>query len=295
MVRFTGIRGAVLFSFIGDLQITYSVRNQFMGKVPREQTEEVLGKHYLLQVREVREEERLIIFSDIDETVENRKRALELIRERLANGEEIYLRGEIVGLQWNAGKEHVAHNVYINVGGLGIIGVIPLSRWSVGYITDYAFIETIQQNIGKRVNFRVDKRTRLSDGRWAYVCNRQAYLEKIGHDPWEIVRKRLCVKDRVVVRLVDNGKGEGYMFGEIDGIPDLNVLCYVARESSLEWKDLKIGSYYYGYVQKMNVEDKFLRIRMTGKAMAGIVLKEAESMDEGPAVLDDSDHGGDEG
>ena len=42
------------------------------------------------------------------------------------------------------------------------------------------------------------------------------------------------------------------------------MACYVDEKSGLEQKDVVIGKEYYGYIQKMNPDKKFARVRLTG-------------------------------
>ena len=69
----------------------------------------------------------------------------------------------------------------------------------------------------------------------------------------------------VRVRVVEKGpSNDGSYFCSLDGLRDINFLSYVDEKSGLEQKDVIIGKEYYGYIQKMNPDKKFARVRLTG-------------------------------
>lgn len=183
-------------------------------------------------------------------------------------------------MQYDSGKMKPGNAVYINIEGLGILGLIPISHWSTGYTSEAAFQSIIRKHVGSIINFKVNARTLLPDKRRAFVLSRKDYLSKVGYDPWNIVNKSLRVKSTVIVKLVENGKSEGCMFGALDGIEDLNMLCYPADESGLKLQDMQLGKYYYGYIQKLDVEKRFMRVRLTSPAVHGNELLEMEETKE---------------
>lgn len=276
-VHFTGLRGSVLFAVYGDLELNYSLSSQYFGRVDREHSLSVLDRDYQLTVREVMFPEKKVILQATSQTSMNRKKALAIINEKLLEKEPIYLRGQIISLQYNSGKNKPGNAVYVNIEGLGILGIIPISRWSTGYTGEGFFQEIIRKHVGSMVNFMVTGKTWLPDGRRAFVLSRRGYLERVGYNPWNIVSKTLRVKSTVIVRIVEDGKSEGSMFGAIDGIGDLNMLCYPADESGLKLQDMHVGKYYYGYIQKLDVEKKFMRVRLTALAKQGNELQEVKN------------------
>jgi hypothetical protein len=226
----------------------------------------MLNREYTLQIKSIDEDRNVVVLTETDEMQKRRKDAIQMLSDKLAAKEDIYIRGQIVGLQHDAGKEHNGQAAYVNIGGLGIMGLIPIKKWSTGYIEAGDFARTITGNVGAIVNFKVTGYLKLDNGFYAYMCSREKYLEKVGGGPWNLVKARLKPKTNVIVRLVSRGKTEGSMFGAIEGINDLNMLCYKDDRSDLRFSDLKIGQYYTGYVSKINPEEKYIRIRLTGKA-----------------------------
>ena len=186
------------------------------------------------------------------------------INQKLDAGEPVYLRGQIIGLQGESGKRRDHEAAYVNINGVGVLGVIPCSKWTTGFKSLKDFRDTIISNRGTIVNFRVCAKT--YDGDWVkYVCSREDYLKAIGQDPWQILKKCYQPKMNVRVRVVEKGpSNDGSYFCSLDGLRDINFLSYVDEKSGLEQKDVIIGKEYYGYIQKMNPDKKFARVRLTG-------------------------------
>lgn len=280
IVRFSGYRernrsrSDELFVIFDTVELVYPVERVIFEDIPDPTL--LLEKEYTVYISDVVETENRVILSDSKEP--SRKQAVELIREKLKNSEEIYLRGNILGLQKNAGERSSQMAAYVNIEGLGIIGVIPIKQWSVGFSATESFRDTVRNNINAIVNFRVVGTTHIRVGggsRIAFLCSRREFLSKVGYDPWKVVCQTLSVRSVVKVHIVEIGKSPQSFFGAIDGIADFNMLCYKDDKSSLEFKDIIPGRYYYGYVQRMEPEKKFLRIRLTGPAEQGSELKKS--------------------
>ena len=224
-VRFTGYRDkrkrlkeVELFAIFGKVEEVYPIKKVTFSE--SDTAESLLDKEYKLYVSEVIEEENLVILTDNKE--DSRKMAYELIREKLANNEEIYLRGNIIGLQRNGGSASSKMAAYVNIAGLGIIGIIPIKKWAVGYVSTEMFRRTVISNPNAIVNFRVCKETaiQLSKGhRTAFICSRADYLKSIGYDPWSKVEQTLSIGSVVKVNIIEPGKTPSSYFGSIDGLP----------------------------------------------------------------------------
>lgn len=280
VVRFSGCREKrrrnELFVLYGDLELVYPIETfEESGELEVTEAAPLLDKDYRLYVQKVLREEKRIVLSDT--MAKTRSQAIDLINKKLESNEEIYLRGNIIGLQKNSWKNTSEMAAYVNIEGLGIIGVVPIKQWSVGFTATGAFRSTVENNKNAIINFKVVAKTSIPFGkssRPAYVCSRRGYLEKINYDPWKIVEKTLTKRSTVLVKIVEEGKSEASFFGAIDGIVDFNMLCYKDDNSPLKLGDICVGQYYYGYVQKMDVAKKFLRVRLTHPAKGGSALKE---------------------
>ena len=235
---------------------------------------ELLEKEYKVFVRKVIEGKNRVILGDNQE--DTRKKAIELINTKLEAGEELYLRGNIIDLQRDTPMGGNFMAALVNIEGLGILGIIPIKKWSVGYSPLETFRGIVRNNTNAIVNFKVLQEGWIKYGngtRRVFICSREAYLTKIGYNPWKIVCKTLSVRSVVKVRIVEEGKTAGAFFGAHDGISDFNMLCYIDDNGKLSLKDIQIGKYYYGYVQKMDSKKKYMRVRLTEPAEQGSDLK----------------------
>ncbi len=280
-VRFSGLRKRnsrtygkreELFVIFDTIELVYHVEPLYsQGDVDAKL---LLEKEYKVFVTGVNEEKRRVYVSDyLDAT---RKVAFDLINKKLDEGQEVFLRGNIIGLQNERMERNHKLAAYVNIEGLGIIGVIPIKQWSVGYSVLETFQSTILNNVNAIVNFKVVRTTRIKYGsrsKIAFLCSRSIYLEREGYDPWKIVSKTLTVRSVVKVRIIEEGKSPESFFAAIDGISDFNMLCYVSDKATISLKDISVGKYYYGYVQKLIPERKFLRVRLTSEADQGSHLK----------------------
>lgn len=262
-VHFSYLKGHLLGGVFGTLELQYPIPHP-VDKMDAEGVRSILEKEYTVMVHNIDRNRGIVSLYDPN-TEGKRKKALDLIRKAREENRPCFVRGIIIGLQYNSGKERTATAAYVDIGGLGILGIIPLSHWSNGYTTQNYFISTINNNIGNYCNFQISSSTVLPDKRRAFICSRQMYKRAIGEDPWQIANKVLAKKANVIIKIVDKGKDYASFFGKIKGIDDLCVLCY-ADNRYMEREDIKLGKSYHGYVQRMDVKTKFLRVRLTGEA-----------------------------
>ena len=261
-MTFTSSSRNSLSAICNNIQLIYNLDIPD-GLSDRQKMAEMLGKKYLLHVIKVDEENGNVYFASREEKG-RRERVIKKINQKLDAGEPVYLRGQIIGLQGESGKRRDHEAAYVNINGVGVLGVIPCSKWTTGFKSLKDFRDTIISNRGTIVNFRVCAKT--YDGDWVkYVCSREDYLKAIGQDPWQILKKCYQPKMNVRVRVVEKGpSNDGSYFCSLDGLRDINFLSYVDEKSGLEQKDVIIGKEYYGYIQKMNPDKKFARVRLTG-------------------------------
>lgn len=286
IVRFTGHRERgkteshldELFLLCGATELVYPLERIVSTEEPNWPA--LLEQEYMVQVVEIDPEERRVILGD--KIAETRREASKLIDKKLAENEMIFLRGNIVGLQKNGGKYASRHAVYVNIEGLGILGIIRIKSWSIGFVAESEFMSLIENNRNAIVNFAITGKGTVSYGRGerkVYICDRSEYLKAIGYDPWKIVEKKYPVRTDCIVRIVEVGKDEGSFFGAFDGISDFNVLCYKDDNQKIKMDEIVPGKYYYGYVQKVNIEKRFMRVRITRLASQG-GIREVETEKE---------------
>lgn len=278
-VRFPGFRkhgrnAYELFALFGDVELVYPIGFLLEGE---KLAAEYMEQEYTLHVSQIYEESKRVVLADRRRMA--KKQAIELINEKLKAGEEIYLRGNLLTVQRNSGKHESRTAAYVNIGGLGIIGIIPIAQWSVGFTPNMVFEDAVENNYNAIVNFRVRGITSVPYGkgtRTAYVCSRKDYLTKAGYDPWMIVSRLFRPRSTVCVKIIEAGKSDGCYFGAFEGIDDVNMLCYIDEQSELSESDIEKDGYYYGYIQRMEPDKKFLRVRLTKKANGKEAQQETE-------------------
>ena len=263
-VMFTSSNKGKLSVMKDDICLVYP--RGFLGdRYRREDAAKQLARPYTLNVRRIDEKSNTVyLYSKAKEEV--KKRVQEQIDRKLEAGEKIYLRGQIVALQYGThGNYQPGTAAYVDINGLGIVGVIPCGKWTSGYIMEDVFRDQINKNIGALVNFRVISRGEMG-GEARYLCDRRDYLRAAGIDPWKILERYYKPKMNVKVKIISRGRSADSFFGALNGLDDLNFLCYPNKDSGLSGSDIKIGQEYYGFIQKMNVETRFARVRLTGIA-----------------------------
>ena len=134
-VRFSGLRrgknGSAdeLFAIFENLELIYP-----REKIPfkeRVEATDILDKEYVVYVRGISEDNNRVYLSD--ERYNTRKDMVDEIEKKLRAGEDIYLRGRIIGLQRDGGKYDSMLACYVDIGGTGVLGIIPIQQWAVGY------------------------------------------------------------------------------------------------------------------------------------------------------------------
>ena len=267
-VQFSVANRGKLSAVKNNIQLVYT--KGFLGRLyRRENSAQLLSKPYLLCVKKVDEAENTVYFYSRQEE-ELKKKVEALIDQKLEAGEKVYLRGQIVSLQRRSLKYPDGTAVYVDINGLGIIGIIPCNKWTSGYKTIEDFRTQVNQNVGSLISFRVLKKQPGLAGEVNYLCDRRDYLRIAGKDPWKTLGKFFRPKMDVKVRIVAQGKSAGSFFGSIEGLEDLNFLCYPDARSTLSLSEIKVGSMYYGFIQKMDPEKQFARIRLTEQVMENL-------------------------
>ena len=260
-MTFTSSSRTSLSAICNNIQLIYNLDIPD-GLSDRQHMAEMPGKKYLLHVVKVDEKNGIVYFASHEEK-ERRERVIKKINQKLEAGEPVYLRGQIIGLQGENGKEEDHKAAYVNINGVGVLGVIPCSKWTSGFKSLKDFRDTILNNRGSIVNFRVCSKTHEGN-RVKYLCSREDYLKAIGQDPWQVLKKCYHPKMNVRVKAVEQGpSNDGSYFCSMDGLCDINFLSYVDEKSELKPQDIIVGKEYYGYIQKMDPDRKFARVMLT--------------------------------
>ena len=263
VMTFTSSSRGKLAAMCNGIQLVYDLG--ILSEISNwDNMRERLKRKYLLKVLKVDEEENRVYLGSEKED-QKRVRAIKKIDEKLAVSEPVYLRGQITGLQRESGKYEDRTATYVNINGIGIIGIIPCSKWSCGYKPINDFRRQIENNIGSLVGFRITGKRRINS-REVYMCSRRDYLQAIGQDPWKILKRNFRPKMNVLVTIVDKGHSDdGSYFCSLEGLNDLNFLCYPDNKSDIKPSEIKIGDKYLGFIQKMDPDKRFARVRLTEK------------------------------
>ena len=163
----------------------------------------------------------------------------------------------------------VVHRVFSNVviidiGGMGIPGIIRVKDWSVAYTA--ALRSKVKQ--GDVLQVVVTGRNCPGEERRKYFpkvqirpyeCSRRIILEKNKINPWLNIEER--IKEGSIVTVKCEVKEEDKFFGVIDGFDEINVYCYYPKKTSnLKRKDIIPGMRYQCYVKTVSEEKKILRV-----------------------------------
>ena len=221
VVRFSGFRERnkteshldELFVLFGQTELIYPVERIVSKEID---PPALLEQEYTVIVDKVIPDERRVILGD--KIAQSRKKACEIIDSKLANGEKIFLRGNIVGLQGSGGHYAAHRAAFVNIEGLGILGVIRIQAWSAGYVTDSEFRSVVEGNKNAIVNFAVRAKGSIPYGhgkRSVYICDRAEYLSAIGYEPWKIIEKIYPVRTDCIVRIVERGNRKAPFLGRL--------------------------------------------------------------------------------
>lgn len=211
---------------------------------------EALNKTYNVVVIDVQEDEKLVYVSANVANAEPRAKMRKLLDDGIANKSYKVVKARVVGI--TSDKDHVKGRemCLLNLGGLGIMGVMRLGDWSK------CFTSSFQPLVKKDDIIRVAV---VDTMRWSsaddpvYVCSRKALI--IG-DPWEKIEEKLRVRD--VVRVTCTNCRQTHFFGKIEGFEELNAYCYYPDD---EDDMIEEGKTYIGMVAKVNEKRKELKVR----------------------------------
>ena len=145
---------------------------------------------------------------------------LNFINNRLSEDEDIRLSARVTG--YNSDRKLVQ----IDIGGIGILGFIPLDEWNPNYVLDPK--QAILDKRGSYIKVKVlgvlkDKNEFFS----GLVCSRKACIEV---DEWKGIEERYPQRANLIVRCVE--KKDSYFFGKTDSLEYINLICYYPSDNS---------------------------------------------------------------
>lgn len=204
-----------------------------------------LNKSLSMMVIDVDRENKEIKFS----VAQARKHARELLRKYLINeikkGNNPKLKAKIQGM--NKFKKRVL----LDLGGVGILGYIPLDEWDHKYVQNIS-TEVKPHKVMEVAILRHMPEIPGTNMREAFICSRKQTLP----DPWDKLRDQIQVNDVMVVTCID--RKERNWFGTAPGIA-INLYCeYPSGNNKFM---IEPGKQYKVKVYRFNPDTKLLRAR----------------------------------
>lgn len=166
--------------------------------------------------------------------------------------------------------------VLLDIGGMGIPGYMWVRNWSQTYtetISDYVQKGDIIKVAILGKNSLTDKQRKRHfswTDRDCYECSRK---DAMTSDPWKGLSEKLKKNDIIHARCKRISSDEGYFWGIVDGMPEINVFCSYAskqgdkvlRESRVKKADIILDEIYDVQVYKIDEEKRILRAWVIGK------------------------------
>lgn len=223
---------------------------------------------YDVKVKNIDYDEKIVYVSHrVVQENSQRNIVIKNMNKKLKDGELVIVPARVIAVsKYKSSKNGKLFSaIYIDLCGLNILGSISIKNWA------NAFIPNIELEAKKGdIVYVVVLKKKVFNGKTTYICSRRAYHEHIGYNPWDLVGERLKEKMSVKVKVVDRDPGKGTFFASIEGIPYINVLCYNPDGV----REVRIGSEWLGYIAKMDVENKYLRVKVLEKISKDKVTEE---------------------
>lgn len=210
---------------------------------------EALNKEYNVTVIDVVEDENLVYVSANVANAEPRAKMCALLNEGIESGEYKVVKARVVGITSNE-QQPGREACLLNIGGLGIIGMIRLGEWSRCYTASFRTILQKEDIIRVAV---------IGTARWSssddpvYVCSRKVLLPE---NPWENIEEKLRVRSIVRVKCVDCHRD--HFFGKIEGFEEINAYCFYPEDPECT---IEVGKTYVGVIAKCNEKTRNLKVR----------------------------------
>ncbi len=228
--------------------------------------EELFGKVYPPKTkhRHLNKEIPVLIY-DIDiknkRVYVSRKRAkdkaqsekrLDIIK-RLENKESPIIEKAIIKFI-DSGKKRVI----IDIGNIGIMGVIPIEHWKQGYEYYLEKVAVRNRVVDIDIIKHMPRKNRSSSNIYVknehFICSRKNLMP----DPWEGIEKKF--PRETVVTFTCINKLDYKFFARIDGLDDIDLYVeYPNKERNIPILE---GMKYQGYIYNVNEEKKIFKARV---------------------------------
>lgn len=211
-----------------------------------------LIRQYNVIVLRCDEENGIVYVSHEKAKLDDKTKALEYIKLCLREDEPCIMPAKAVSVFEKC--------VIVDIGGLGIPGLITSREWAVQYTQDIRVHmkkgEVLKVQLLKRDANKNEMRYFKWSSQEPFVCSRRL----LQGDPWTAMADRVHKGD--VVKATCILKKEDYFFGRISGIEEVDALCsYPPSGHSLSKADIQTGFMYECYVQNVNTEKRILRVK----------------------------------
>lgn len=171
------------------------------------------------------------------------------LNKAIENNAPMVVLARVTKIRGKAGSSYAV----INIGDVGITGVIKMGDWSSVFTSDLHLVT----KSGDIIKVAVKKKI-FWDGKPGYSCSRG---DALGFNPWSGIEEKLPEGTLVNVTCID--KRTKNFFGMIDGIAEINAYCeYPNPDKNIE---IENGEKYQGKVYRVSEEKKLLRVRIFKK------------------------------
>lgn len=235
-----------LYTYDGDIRIQLNNTDINGTMYKAKYRANALANLYPVVVTSIDRDNKVVNVSHDEAKETTKEELLEEIEAALNANETLFVNAKITGIKGGVGSGYA----FIDIGGVGILGVIRKKDWSTAFTSDLSLVakrgDIIRVAIKKRVTW---------NGKPAYGCSR---AEALGFDPWRGINNKL--PKNTVVNVVCISKTPKNFFGKIEGIDEINAYCeYPDSERNIK---IEVGKSYQGFVYAVNEATKLLRLRI---------------------------------
>lgn len=246
-----GIRIYLSTSKNGGEIVPYTLYGEFKPKV---------GDMYTVMVDRILKKERTVYVTSVQPGSETRKRLIEAILDGIGKKEYMRLLARVVGFTGEDSRTGARTDdiAMLNIGELGIIGVIPKKEWSTCYTS--SFDGRLKK--GDVVEVAIHKSAHWKTG-YVFICSRRLIMEQDGIDPWEDIDKRVPKGTTIKLKCIQTN-ADGF-FAVTDGLPEIEIICDYPKQNADFM--VEVGKEYIAKIKRSEPE----RHRLTAIAVGSVL------------------------
>lgn len=183
-----------------------------------------------------------------------REKAKQILRKELLRALE---NNESITVKAKVTKIGIGNRVYIDIGGVGILGYVPIKQW------DHKFVHNVKEEIPLNsqisvvpIKYMPEQRAKGTVFGEVFICSRKEALP----DPWKDIEKKLPVNTVLVVKCVQ--LEDKKWWGNTPGL-NLDIYCeYPEKEKLKRDIQIKLGHKYKVFIYRVNEETRLLKARV---------------------------------